>query len=714
MIRFEIQAKGNARAELRLYGNIGDDWNAEESNDAKTVVERIGNLTGAIDVRINSFGGAVADGLAIFNALRRHDGEVTTHIDGVAYSIASLIAMAGQNINMASNALMMIHAPWGMTIGNAPEMRETADILDKHADAMIGSYLREGGPDAETVRGWLTDGEDHYFSAIDAVELGLVDAVSDPVELTDIAASLRDTCFNTPAINDRTTQEDSTMAEPENTGGAQSSPKDDVLTTHSKTVQAAQQAGAKAEAKRRSTIEAVFDGFYDGDPLDPVTAIRAECLDDVKCSELDARRVLQDYLAQKSSAPIVARETYAQPDRQVPPPGASRHLGGAVSAIDQDEKTYKAFSDAVEFRMGLSKEPEKGNPYSGLSLSEMARHFARAVGFTNVEMASSYDIVAAVMDPSLRLNIGRGDIRMQHATGDFPGILANVIDKAIRVRYETATETWRSVARVGSVNDFRQAQRPAMSAFSDLKKVPEGGEYKHGSMSDVVEYLQADKFGRMFSITREALLADDLQAFNDTAMAMADAANAIVGDMVWAVYTSNPTLNQDGTAVFDPAHANQGTAGAPSVTTLSEARKLMRVQKDPSGTRTLNLGPALLILPPIYETEGLSLITAQNLDYEIQSTDEGLAQRNAANQFGTLTPVVENRLGGTTGNDTKWFVQANPQTPVPFIEVAFVRGQETPTIATREGWNVDGIEYKVRQEFGVAPLAYQPVVENAG
>ena len=218
----------------------------------------------------------------------------------------------------------------------------------------------------------------------------------------------------------------------------------------------------------------------------------------------------------------------------------------------------------------------------------------------------------------------------------------------------------------------------------------------------------------MFAITREAILADDLQAFSDTAMAMADAANAIVGDSVWNVFLNNQTLNQDATPVFDALHNNIGTGGAPTVASLSEGRKLMRVQKDPSDTRTLNLGPALLILPPVWETEGLSLITAQNLDYEIASTGAGLAQRNAANQFGTLTPVVENRLGGADGNATAWFMQANPTGPVPFIEVAFVRGQETPTVETREGWNVDGIEYKVRQEFGVAPLAYQPVVSNAG
>ena len=98
MNRYSLQAKGASRAELRIYGDIGQAWDAEESNDAKSVVESLQKLSGPIDVRINSFGGSVADGLAIFNALRRHQGSVTTHIDGVAYSIASLIAMAGETV----------------------------------------------------------------------------------------------------------------------------------------------------------------------------------------------------------------------------------------------------------------------------------------------------------------------------------------------------------------------------------------------------------------------------------------------------------------------------------------------------------------------------------------------------------------------------------------------------------------------------------------
>ena len=714
---FEIRARGE-RAELRIYGDIGGQWFDDESNDAKTIVDKIGALSGDIDVRINSYGGSVADGLAIYNALRRHDGAVTAHIDGVAYSIASLMAMAADQIVMASNALMMVHAPWGAAVGNASEMRDMADVLDKYAEAMLSSYLRDGGPDAQTVRGWLTDGEDHYFTAQEALAIGLADAADAPASVTDIAASLRDKPYRIPAAKRRPTQESASMAEPQTDLGTPAESPADIVANHSRTVQAAKAEGARAESARRQTLDGVFAGFYDADPMNPVTAIYNACMADTQCSELDARRRLQAYLANASAQPIVAPETYAMGSNPSAPPQASRYLGGLSMGETNDEKRYGEYVNALAFSFGINKQADTaGSDLVGRPLSELARSFARDAGLSGVEYADKDTIVKALLDPSVsaRMRIAR-DVRAQHATGDFPGLLANVIDKQIRVMYEQVQETWRSVARVGSVPDFKQTSRPALSAFSDLLEVPEGSEYKHGTMSDVVEYLTAKKYGRMVAFTREMLVNDDMQAFSDVSMKIALAAQRKVGDDVWAIFTSNPTLNQDSTAVFDAGHANLGTAGAPSVTTLSEARRLMRSQKDPSGNATLGLAPSLLIVPPTWETEARVLVSAQALDYELAGDAEtsAIVEKRAPNQFGNLQVVVEDRLGGTAGTDNDWFVQANPTGPVPFIEVAFVRGQESPQIESREGWSVDGIEYKVRMEYGVAALAYQPVVRNAG
>ena len=169
---YTIQARGQKSAEVFIYGDIGRSWN-EESVTAKQFVDEINALdVAAITVRINSVGGSVPDGLAIYNALKRHKATVTTSVDALAASIASLIAMAGDTVEIAENALLMIHAPWTVAMGNSAALRETADVLDRFAKAMAGAYQRGGQASTEAILALLTDGTDHWYSAEEAVAAG--------------------------------------------------------------------------------------------------------------------------------------------------------------------------------------------------------------------------------------------------------------------------------------------------------------------------------------------------------------------------------------------------------------------------------------------------------------------------------------------------------------------------------------------------------------
>ena len=120
-------------AEIYIYGNIGDRWD-ENGVVAADLVREVAALdVESITLRINSFGGSVPDGLAIYNALKRHPATIDVQIDGVAMSCAGYIAMAGDKVTMADNAMLMIHAPWGIALGNSAELRDQADMLDKYA-----------------------------------------------------------------------------------------------------------------------------------------------------------------------------------------------------------------------------------------------------------------------------------------------------------------------------------------------------------------------------------------------------------------------------------------------------------------------------------------------------------------------------------------------------------------------------------------------------
>lgn len=173
-------------ADIYLYGDVeADGWWSDSETSAKSFKDRLEELKDItqINLHINSLGGDVIEGIAIFNLLRQHPAKVNVYIDGFACSIASVIAMAGDVVYMPKNTMMMIHNCWSLVVGNAKEMRKTADDLDKIMETSIESYLSKVKIerdelvellDAET---WLT-AEECYEKGFADVLLPLSDAVA--------------------------------------------------------------------------------------------------------------------------------------------------------------------------------------------------------------------------------------------------------------------------------------------------------------------------------------------------------------------------------------------------------------------------------------------------------------------------------------------------------------------------------------------------------
>lgn len=168
---YSIQAKANTVAEIAIYDEIGA-WGVS----AKQFIGDLKAITAStIKLSINSNGGSVFDALAMYNALRQHPANIEVTIMGVAASAASLIAMAGDKIIMPENAFMMIHNPLNMTYGNADDMREMADVLDKIGASLIATYAaRTGLPDEEIKA--LLDAET-WMNADEAVSKGFADEI---------------------------------------------------------------------------------------------------------------------------------------------------------------------------------------------------------------------------------------------------------------------------------------------------------------------------------------------------------------------------------------------------------------------------------------------------------------------------------------------------------------------------------------------------------
>lgn len=175
-----IVAKADV-SEIWLYDEIGKDWFGEGVTAKDFIAELTAIKSPKIDLHINSPGGQVFEGAAIYNAIKRHPAAVTTHIDGIAASIASVIALAGSTVRMASNAMFMMHNPSGMTIGTSEDMRKTADVLDKVRETMVGAYAEKSGQSADAIIALLND--ETWLGAEEAKAAGFVDEVAGKMDL---------------------------------------------------------------------------------------------------------------------------------------------------------------------------------------------------------------------------------------------------------------------------------------------------------------------------------------------------------------------------------------------------------------------------------------------------------------------------------------------------------------------------------------------------
>ena len=174
---FAIKAEAGAeQAEVLIYDYIG--WGGVTAIDFAKELKAVTAKT--ITVRLNTPGGDVFDGLAIYNSLKAHGAAIHVRVDGLAASIGSIIAMAGKTITMGESAFLMIHNPWALVVGNAKDMREMADTLDKIGGSLAGVYAGRPGVTIEQAQAWMD--ADSWFNAQEANAAGLADAVQGGAE----------------------------------------------------------------------------------------------------------------------------------------------------------------------------------------------------------------------------------------------------------------------------------------------------------------------------------------------------------------------------------------------------------------------------------------------------------------------------------------------------------------------------------------------------
>lgn len=662
------------KAEIFIYGNIGDRWN-EDGVIASDLVREISALdVKAIDLRINSYGGSVPDGLAIYNALKRHSATVAVHVDGVAISCASYIAMAGDTITMAKNAQMMIHAPWTYAGGNAAELRQTADGLDRYAKAMASAYADKSGKTYEQALAILTDGKDHWFLADEAVAEGFADTVGDEAAVAaSLASSFDLSRFKraAPVAAQRTP-----VPQPAASAAAPTQEASMPGTVNAAATPAAPATPVARTKEDNAQVLAMFKPFVG---QTSVAALQTEVLADPGLSIADIQARL---LVEMGKGAEPANPQNAHPR--------------VTTVADEADKRAAGVSAALLARAGLAQTAETraalaSNPYRGHKLLDLARASLQRAG-ARVDGMDQMQLVAAAFT---------------QGTSDFPVLLENTMHKALQAAYATAALTWNRFCATGTVSDFRAHNRYRLGSFGTLDPLNELGEYVNKSIPDGEKAtVKADTKGNIINISRQAIINDDLGAFVGLSAMLGNAAARTVEKDVYALLALNGGLGPvmlDGKPLFDAAHNNITVGAAISMLALDADRVAMALQKDVSGNDFLDIRPDVLLVPLGLGGTARSINSAE---YDPDTANK-LQKPNIVN--GLFRDIVDTpRL-----SSTRRYLFADKGT-APVLEVAFLDGAQEPVIELQQGYDVDGARYKVRLDYGVAAVDYRGAVTNAG
>lgn len=356
----------------------------------------------------------------------------------------------------------------------------------------------------------------------------------------------------------------------------------------------------------------------------------------------------------------------------------TRGTGPMFPNEDASAGIAKAIGDALYARMKGTAPEGQAREFMGRSMLEMGSTLLEARG-ERVRWSDRDQLAGIIM--------GRSGGR--HSSSDFPNLLTFSGNRILAEAYEAAASPLKLLARHRTRTDFKPVTAVHLSEAPRLLKVGETGEIKNGSRSEEGRPLyQVHTFARMFSMSRNAIINDDLNAFADSLTAFGQGAAQTENDELVALFSANAGAGVtmfDGRPLYSVEHGNLATLGAPlSVDSLGAARQALREMKGLDGVTPINATPKHLVVGPALETLAEKVLTQLNA-----------TQVQDANPFpGKLTLHVEPRFTGKA-----WRLFADPAV-MPCIEIAYLDGRPGPQLATREGWDTLGTEFRAVLDFG--------------
>ncbi|TWO71909.1 hypothetical protein FN976_07920 [Caenimonas sedimenti] len=358
---------------------------------------------------------------------------------------------------------------------------------------------------------------------------------------------------------------------------------------------------------------------------------------------------------------------------------------------DEKQTRFAGMSEAILHRMAPEAElTDNGRQYRGFTLLELGREFLDMHG-VNTRGLDRMSLAASVM----QFRSGAGGMQ---TVSDFASLLANVANKRMRGAYGENPGSYRQWARKApNAPDFKSMTVVQISGAPDLLQVNEHGEFTYGQMQDGKEVYSLLTYGRIVSLSRQAMVNDDLRGFDRMVTAFGFSAARLENRTVYSQLTANAAMG-DGTALFHADHANLLTGSALAVGALSAMRAAMRKQKGLQNEE-LNLAPAYLIVPAALEQTA----------YQLTSSNYVPATKAEVNEFRTggrtaVEPVVEPILDANSA--TTWYAAAS-STQVDTVEYCYLDGNEGPVIESEMSFKVDGMSMKCRHDFAAKAIDHR-------
>jgi hypothetical protein len=422
--------------------------------------------------------------------------------------------------------------------------------------------------------------------------------------------------------------------------------------------------GAKVERQRQSEIRSAVKKA--GLPVE----FADELIDGEKSVD-QARAAIIDKLHETRDKPVVTK-------------------GAATIVVGDDEKRTLSMRSGVENAFLHRSEPSKtqlsddGREFRGYTMMEIARRVLEMRGISTVGMS--------------KMELAK---RALESTSDLPSILANVANKSLRDAYLSAPRTFMLIGKENQAADFKQMSRTWLSDAPALQKLNEGGEIKRGAFKDGKEVYQLASYATIVPFSRQVIINDDLNAITRVPAAMARAAADLESDTAWTAITANPTMG-DNVALFNSTHGNlAGSGAALDVTPTAAGRTAMRSQTTPQG-KPMNLIPKMFLVDPSNEAAAEKVV--------------GPIVANQASSFnpfsGKLVILVEPRLKAASGAQP-WYL-AGDVAQCDILEYSYLEGQQGAYLETRQGFEVDGLEMKVRLDFAAKVLDWRNLYKNPG